>query len=133
MRLAYLGDVANARARAVENLERVSESLEFYIGMAHAALGTVDLAAGDASAAWEAYEAARERTEMNPWMAGIYTWAPLAPLTCGDLPDAHRWADDVVSSTTAWSLAAALTSRSRVEIAQGELDAADATPTTRSK
>jgi predicted ATPase/class 3 adenylate cyclase/DNA-binding NarL/FixJ family response regulator len=123
--LAYLGDVAHARARAVENLERVSEALEFYIGMAHAALGTVELSAGDASAAWEAHEAARQRTEMNPWMAGIYTWAPLAPLMCGDLAAARRWADDVVSATTAWSLAAALTSRSRVEIAQGELDAAE--------
>lgn len=123
--LAYLGDVANARARAVENLERVSESLEFYMGMAHAALGTVHLAAGDASAACEAYEAARERTHMNPWMAGIYTWAPLARLACGDLTAARRWADDVVSVTTAWSLAAALTSRSRVAIAQGERDAAD--------
>jgi DNA-binding CsgD family transcriptional regulator len=58
-------------------------------------------------------------------MAGIYTWAPLAPLTCGDLAAARRWADDVVSSTTAWGLAAALTSRSRVEIAHGELDAGD--------
>ena len=62
---------------------------------------------------------------MNPWMAGIYTWAPLAPLTCGDLAAARRWADDVVSSNVGWGLAAALTSRSRVEIAQGELDAAD--------
>jgi DNA-binding CsgD family transcriptional regulator len=123
--LAYLGDVENARARAVENLERVSESLEFHIGLAHAAFATVDLAAGDASAAWEAYEAAREHTEMNPWLAGIYTWAPLAPLACGDLAAARRWADDIVSSNTGWGLAAALTSRSRVELAQGELDAAD--------
>ena len=88
-------------------------------------MGNVHLAAGDASAAWEAYEAARERTEMNPWTAGIYTWAPLAPLACGDLAAARRWADDVVSSNEGWSLAAALTSRSRVEIAQGELDAAE--------
>jgi DNA-binding CsgD family transcriptional regulator len=62
---------------------------------------------------------------MNPWIAGIYTWAPLAPLTCGDLAVARRWADDVVSSNAGWGLAAALTSRSRVAIAQGELDAAD--------
>jgi predicted ATPase/DNA-binding CsgD family transcriptional regulator len=123
--LAYLGDVADARASAAENLERVSESIEFHKGMAHAALGTVHLATGDASAAWEAYEAARERTAMDPLTAGIYTWAPLAPLACGDLAAARRWADDVVSVTTAWSLAAALTSRARVEIAQGELDAAD--------
>ena len=38
---------------------------------------------------------------------------------------ARRWADDVVSVTTARSLAAALTSRARVEIARGELDAAE--------
>jgi DNA-binding CsgD family transcriptional regulator len=123
--LAYLGDVENARARAVENLERVSESLDFHKGLAEAAFATVDLAAGDASAAWQAYEGARERMPMNPWIAGIYTWAPLAPLACGDVAAALRWADDVVSSNAGWGLAAALTSRSRVKIAQGELDAAD--------
>jgi DNA-binding CsgD family transcriptional regulator len=123
--LAYLGDVENARARAVENLERVSESLDFHKGLAEAALGTVDLAAGDASAAWTTYEGARERTPMNPWIAGIYTWAPLAPLACGDLAAARRWADDLVSSNVGWGLAASLTSRSRVAIARGDLDAAD--------
>ncbi|WP_286137352.1 LuxR family transcriptional regulator [Mycobacterium sp. IS-3022] len=123
--LAYLGDVANARARAVENLERASESLEFHRGLAHAALGTVHLVTGDASAAWEAYEAARKHTAMDPLTAGIYTWVPLAPLACGDLAAACRWADDVVSVTTAWSLAASLTSRSRVLIAQGEIEAAE--------
>ena len=40
--------------------------------------GIVHLAAGDASAAWEAWEAARERTGMNPQMASIYNWAALA-------------------------------------------------------
>ena len=85
----------------------------------------VHLAAGDASAAWEAYEAARERTAMDPQTASIYNWAALAPLACGDLAAARRWADDVVSATKGWSLAAALTSRARVEIAQGELDAAE--------
>jgi predicted ATPase/class 3 adenylate cyclase/DNA-binding CsgD family transcriptional regulator len=123
--LAYLGDFANARALAVKNLERASESLAFHRGLAHAASGTVHLTTGDASAAWEEYEAARERTAMDPMTAGIYTWAPLAPLACGDLIAARRWADDVVSVNTAWSLAASLTSRARVHIAQGELDAAE--------
>ena len=62
---------------------------------------------------------------MNPWIAGMYTWAPLAPLVRGDVAAARRWADDVVSLNTGWGLAAALTSRSRVQIACGELDAAD--------
>ena len=60
------------------------------------------LAAGDASAAREAWEAARERTGMDPQMASIYIWAALAPLACGDLAAARRWADDVVSATTGW-------------------------------
>ena len=62
---------------------------------------------------------------MYPQTASLYIWAALAPLACGDLAAARRWADDVVSATRGWSLAAALTSRSRVEIAQGELDAAE--------
>ena len=123
--LAYLGDVETARALAVENLERASESDTYNVGIAQAALGTVHLATGDAPAAWEAYEVARQLTAMDPMSAGIHTWAPLAPLTCGDLTAARRWADDVVSVTTAWSLAAALTSRARVLIAQDELDAAE--------
>ena len=54
-------------------------------------------------------------------------WEPvIQPHAVGDdLAAARRWADDVVSATTAWSLAAALTSRALVEIAQGELDAAE--------
>ena len=57
---------------------------------------------------------ARERTGLDPMTSGIHTWAPLAPLACGDVAAARRWADDVVSVNTAWSLAASLTSRSRV-------------------
>ncbi|HEY2089045.1 MAG TPA: adenylate/guanylate cyclase domain-containing protein, partial [Mycobacterium sp.] len=123
--LAYLGDVVNARARAIENLERASESTESITGIAYAALGTVHLATGDASAAWEAYEAARERTAMDPMTASMYHWAPLAPLACGDLAAARRWTDVVVSSNTGWGLAASLTTRSRLYIAEGELDAAE--------
>ena len=62
---------------------------------------------------------------MHPQTAPIYNWAALAPLACGDLTAARRWADDVVSATKGWSRAAALTSRARVEIAQGELDDAE--------
>jgi DNA-binding CsgD family transcriptional regulator len=123
--LAYLGEFEHARAKAAENLARASESLEFHRGLAHAAFGTVHLAAGDAAAAWKAYQTARELTAMDPLTAGIYTWVPLAPLACGDLAAAHRWADEVLGVTTAWSRAAALTSRSRILIAEGELDAAE--------
>jgi DNA-binding CsgD family transcriptional regulator len=62
---------------------------------------------------------------MDPMTSSIFTWAALAPLISGDLAAAGRWADDAVSSNTGWALAAALTSRARVEIARGELDAAE--------
>ena len=57
--------------------------------------------------------------------SSIFTWAALAPLMSGDLAAAGRWADDAVSSNTGWALAAALTSRALVEIARGELGAAE--------
>ena len=95
------------------------------MGIVYSAFGIVNLAAGNASAAWEAYETARERTAMDPMTSSIFTWAALAPLISGDLAAAGRWADDAVSSNTGWALAAALTSRARVEIARGELDAAE--------
>jgi DNA-binding CsgD family transcriptional regulator len=123
--LAYLGDDASARARAAENFARASNSMENYVGIAYAAWGTVHLVSGDASAACEAYEAARVRTVMDPMTASMYHWAPLAPLACDDLTAARRWADEVVSSTTNWGLAATLTSRSRVQLAEGALDAAE--------
>jgi DNA-binding CsgD family transcriptional regulator len=44
---------------------------------------------------------------------------------CGDLAAAHRWTDEVVSSNAGWGLGAALTARSRVEIEEGELHAAE--------
>ena len=62
---------------------------------------------------------------MDPQLAPMHIWAALAPLACGDLAAARRWADDVVSATRGWSLAAAWTARARVEIAQGEFDAAE--------
>lgn len=123
--LAYLGDLANARALAEAALQRANDLLDIQRGLAYSAFGTVHLAAGDATAAWEAYEAARERTAIDPMTSGIYTWAALAPLACGDLAAAARWADDVVSSNKGWGLAAALTSRARVKVARAELDAAE--------
>jgi predicted ATPase/class 3 adenylate cyclase/DNA-binding CsgD family transcriptional regulator len=123
--LAYLGDDANAQARAAENFARASDSMQNYIGIAYAGWGTVHLVSGDATAAWKAYEAARERTAMDPMTAGTYTWAPLAPLVCGDLAAARRWTDEVASSNTGWGLGATLTTRSRVEIAEDDLVAAE--------
>lgn len=62
---------------------------------------------------------------MDPQLAAMHLWSALAPLACGDLSAARRWADEVVAATKGWSFAAALVARARVEIVQGEFDAAE--------
>ena len=58
-------------------------------------------------------------------MLGIYVWSGLAPLVCGDLGTARRWADDAVATSRGWIHAVGLMTRARVEVAQGELDQAE--------
>jgi predicted ATPase/class 3 adenylate cyclase/DNA-binding CsgD family transcriptional regulator len=123
--LAYTGDAAGARAAAQTARQSASELFEYYEGTVLSILGFVHLAAGDASAAREAWEAARQRTGMDPQIASTYNWAALGALACGDLAAARRWADDVVAATKGCYLPISLASRARVEIAQGELDAAE--------
>jgi DNA-binding CsgD family transcriptional regulator len=122
--LAYTGDAAGARAAAEAALHSASELFEYYEGTALSIFGFVHLAAGDASAAREAWEAARQRTGMDPQIASTYNWAAVAQLACGDPSAARRWADDVVAATKGCVLSVSLASRARVEIAGGELDAA---------
>ena len=125
MVLAYQGHFDAARTMVEVSFERAIDLFDTYTGIVYGASAHVHLAAGDASAAWAAYETARELTAMDPQLAQMHNWAALAPLACGDLAAARRWADEVVSATKGWSLANSLTTRARVEIAQGELDAAE--------
>ncbi len=123
--LAYTGAAAGAREAAEMARQSASELFEYYEGTVLSILGFVHLAAGDASAAREAWEAARQRTGMDPTFASTYNWAALAALACGDLAAGRRWADDVVAATKGCYLSISLASRARVEIEQGELDAAE--------
>ena len=123
--LAHTGDVTGARAAAEAARRSASALFEFYEGPVHTAFAIAHLAAGDAPAAWRAYETARQCSGLDAQIASTYCWAPLAPLACGDLAAARRWADDVVPVTRGRGLSNSLASRARVEIAQGELDAAE--------
>jgi predicted ATPase/class 3 adenylate cyclase/DNA-binding CsgD family transcriptional regulator len=125
MSFAYQGHTDQALHFANVALTRSADSYHAHLATVHSALAYIHLAAGDAAAAREAFEAVRDITGMHVQLASLCIWAPLAVLACGDTAAARRWADEVVSSTSAWSLAAALTSRARVLIAQGELDAAE--------
>jgi DNA-binding CsgD family transcriptional regulator/tetratricopeptide (TPR) repeat protein len=121
----HRGDASGARACADAVLQSPSELGEYQKGIGYATVAVACLAAGDAAAAWQACEAARERTGLQPATAGIYPWSALAPLACGDVTAARRWADDIVSVTKGWYLEAALTTRARVAIVQGEFERAE--------
>jgi predicted ATPase/class 3 adenylate cyclase/DNA-binding CsgD family transcriptional regulator/tetratricopeptide (TPR) repeat protein len=123
--LAYNGNVAAARQSAEDAMRKASEFFEYYEGPVYTAFAHAHLAAGDAPAAAEAFEAARHRSGLDLRIAATFSWAALAPLACGDLTAARRWADDVVAVTKGCGLSLALTSRACVEIAQGEPDAAE--------
>jgi DNA-binding NarL/FixJ family response regulator len=95
-------------------------------GNAYVALATAALAAGDAAAADEAYEAAWQHHSVLPAMAAAQrAYHAQAALAGGDLAAARRWADDAVATTTGFFLMVALTTRARVAIAQGQLEQAE--------
>ena len=119
------GQIASARTAAEIAFQRLADMFDAYTGIVYAASAFVHLAAGDAAESCELWEAARERTRMDPQLAAMHLWAALAPLACGDIAAARRWADEVVSATSGWSYAAALLARARVEIVQGAFDAAE--------
>ena len=121
--LALMGDSSRALAAADAAIDSYPEFFEIYEGPAHSTRGYACLAAGDIEAARQEYEQARQRPGPRA-SAGTNCWAALAPLACGDLTAARRWADDVVSVATGCYLSAALTTRARVEIAQGEIELA---------
>jgi predicted ATPase/DNA-binding CsgD family transcriptional regulator len=125
MALAYQGHIDAARAASEIAFQRVTDLFDTYTGTVYAGSAHIHLAAGDAAAAWDAYETAREHTALDPQLAPMHNFAALAPLACGDLAAARRWADEVVSLTKGWSQACSLTARARVEIAQAEFDAAE--------
>jgi predicted ATPase/class 3 adenylate cyclase len=129
--LAYVGDITGARAAADSVLRGPVELGEYQDGAGHAIRAIACLVAGDAGAAWQEWEAGVKLTGLHGASAGMYVWSPLAPLACGEVTAARRWADDVVSAAKGGYLSSALAARARVEIAQGrpeeaERDAEDA-------
>ncbi|WP_211697748.1 helix-turn-helix transcriptional regulator [Mycobacterium spongiae] len=122
---AFQGDAGSARACADAALDGGAELLEFHKGAAHAGVAVACLAAGDAVAAARACEEARQLTGLEPVTVGLYVWAALGPLGCGDLAAARRWANDVVQATQGSFLALALSTRSRVAMAQRDLKQAE--------
>jgi len=119
--LAWQGDTAAARAAADAAIEAAAEVGEIAAGNAYMALCQAALAAGDVATAQDASETAWQHQSVVPVMAAqgrIYI--AQAALAGGDLVAARRRADDAVATATGFFLTAALVTRARVAIAQGE-------------
>src|SRR6516165_4296940 len=103
--------------------EAAAEVGEIAAGNAYMALCQAALAAGDVATAQDASETAWQHQSVVPVMAAqgrIYI--AQAALAGGDLVAARRRADDAVAKATGFFLTAALVTRARVAIAQGEPD-----------
>jgi predicted ATPase/DNA-binding CsgD family transcriptional regulator len=122
---SLLGDSDGARASARVALDTAAESMDFFVGPAHATLAMACQAAGDDYGAVQAYSIAREHASFSRMTAGIFPWSALAPLACGDAATAAQWADDMVAMSYGCYLAAALTTRAQVSLSHGEHEAAE--------
>jgi DNA-binding CsgD family transcriptional regulator len=124
--LAHQGDTAAARAAADAAVEATAELGGIKAGAAYHVLAIAALAAGDATTAQDATEAAWPHVSAVPQATGVQrVLSAEAALAGGDLLAARRWADDAVSTTTGSFLSDPLAARARVAIAQGEPDQAE--------
>jgi predicted ATPase/DNA-binding CsgD family transcriptional regulator len=125
--LARQGEAASARAAAEAILEGGAGLGGRWATYGHVASGFAALAAGDFAAAHEAREAALQcPIVVSGGSAALQRiWNAEAALADRDLAAARRWVDEAVSTTTGWWLMSALSTRTRVAIAQGEPDQAE--------
>jgi predicted ATPase/class 3 adenylate cyclase/DNA-binding CsgD family transcriptional regulator len=124
--LAWQGDTDAARAAADAAVEAAAELGGVAAGNAYFALAAAALAAGDAAAALDATGAAWQHHNVQPATRAVgRAVAAQAALAGGDLVAARRWADDAVTTSMGWYLMAALITRAKVAIAQGEPDQAE--------
>jgi predicted ATPase/class 3 adenylate cyclase/DNA-binding CsgD family transcriptional regulator len=124
--LAFQGDASAARAVAEAAIESAADLGDVRLGGSYIGLTLAHLAAGDVALAADAAEAAWAHVSRLHGTASIdSTYIAQAALAHGDLAAARRGAEDAVAATAGWFLAAALTTRARIEIAQGEPEQAE--------
>jgi predicted ATPase/class 3 adenylate cyclase/DNA-binding CsgD family transcriptional regulator len=123
---AIQGEFLAAQTLADEALDRSSNQFQYYDIPSHGAITFSRLAAGDADAAWEASEVARQFSDGHPMTWGVFlVWAAQAALARGELAEARRLAEGAVSMRSGVYLSSALSTRAAVNVAQGGLDEAE--------
>jgi predicted ATPase/class 3 adenylate cyclase/DNA-binding CsgD family transcriptional regulator len=124
---ALRGDDEAAGSLADAALDCSTRRFPYYDIPCYGAVTCSRLSAGDANAAWEASEVARGVTGGHPTTWGVFlVWAAQAAHGCGDLAEARRLADEAISMRAGVYQSSALVTRATIEVAQGELDDADA-------
>jgi predicted ATPase/class 3 adenylate cyclase/DNA-binding CsgD family transcriptional regulator len=123
---AYRGDASAARAAADAVVQASTDLGEFHAGVGYSIVAASCLAAGDAAGAWNASETARRLISWQPMIGPIFMmWSAEAALACGDVTAARSRADEAQSVAKGWYLSAALATRARIKIAQGQLEEAE--------
>lgn len=124
--LANSGRGDEGRAVALDALDGAAELGKYMEGVLYAALAFAALADGDVETATAACDTARQRLDGWAWLATTVTkpGAQVA-LARGDLALARRLVDEDVAAARGWFVAHALTARTRVSMAEGELGQAE--------
>jgi DNA-binding CsgD family transcriptional regulator len=123
---AFRGEIASATACAESLLEAGADLTGFLGGCSHMIPGMVALAAGDVTAAEDRFQAGWPLVSVHQVACAVFMpWRGEAALAAGDFTAARKWANDAAAVTSGYQLAVALITRSRVTIAQGELEQAE--------
>jgi predicted ATPase/DNA-binding CsgD family transcriptional regulator/predicted negative regulator of RcsB-dependent stress response len=123
--LTWQGDVDGAQATLDLIMGDRAHLGDLVDRIVTSAIGLIKLAAGDAAAARDAYETALQHTPLTPATVTTYVVSALPLLAIGNLAAARRTAEEVVAASTGISLVAALASRARVAMAEGEHELAE--------
>jgi DNA-binding CsgD family transcriptional regulator len=122
----YQGDTARAATFATAVVDSGDELGGFFAGCGQMFAGWSALAAGDAAATKHAYELGWPIVSVHSAACSVFvSWQAEVALATGDLGEARRWAEGAVNVTRGWHLATALTTRSRVALAEGEIEQAE--------
>ncbi len=123
---SYKGEIASATGYAESLGELGAEFGGFLGGCGHMIPGLMHLAAGDVVAAEERFRQGWPLVSAHQTACGIFKpWRGEAALAAGDLDTARHWADDAVAVTSGYQRAVALATRSRIALAQREVEQAE--------
>lgn len=119
--LAYQGDVSGARAASEAAIDGAAELGEYFVGLGYSTLVLAALASGDIGTATEADQKTWQNLNAQPLTATFWRAVRAeVQLANGDVAEARRCVEEGVATTSGCHLSAALTTRCRVAMAEGE-------------